>query len=373
MGSTPLGREAFTSAPISVNAIKKTNKQQRMDFPPSGDPYDVQPTIETLLQYPDDVGSTNRNANYIIFTSFKQIPAKLSPGQKDAVAAAVMDAESSAGGDEWGGSGETKNATMARVAQAKQNATDNIHKVKGLKAWADSPAGASLHMQKGYTKSGTSIALYMPPSVQAKYGMQYEDAPIGFMSEAIYSIIKEIQSGAQWDEAITQAAGTVGTGLTKMGIKMLDTVVPGAKDLIAMERGTIIAPRTEVMFQGIGKRNFTFNFTFIPKSRPETKTVDKIIKEFKRAMTPAFKIGRGVRELNFPEMFQIAYMHYENENEYINKIGRCFLEDATVSYGGEKFITFEPDSKGAPPNKITLALTFKEIEVMDQTKIMAGY
>ena len=47
--------------------------------------------------------------------------------------------------------------------------------------------------------------------------------------------------------------------------------------------------------------------------------------------------------------------------------------DILTAYGGEKFVTFNPTPKGAPPNKITLALTFKEIEVMDQTRIAQGY
>ena len=233
----------------------------------------------------------------------------------------------------------------------------------------------SLHMKKGHTKSGTTIALYMPPSVNAKYAMQYDDPPIGVMSEAIYGIIKDIQAGIQWDKALKNNAGTVGTGLTQMGLKMIDTVIPGAKDLVAMERGMIIAPRTEVMFQGISKRSFSFNFVFIPKSREETETIDKIIYEFKKGMTPAFRGNLGtVRELNYPDMFGITYMHMGNENQFINKIGKCFLESADVSYGGERFVTFDPvGNRGAPPNKITLALSFREIEIMDQSKINQGY
>ena len=165
------------------------------------------------------------------------------------------------------------------------------------------------------------------------------------MRLVIYSFIKDVQAGASWDQAAKQNAGPVGTGLTRMGLGFLDAAIPGTKDLVAMERGTIIAPRTEVMFQGISKRTFSFSFTFIPKSEDETKTIDKIIYEFKRAMTPAFKneATGNVRELNFPEMFSIAYMHQNVENQYINKIGRCFLESCDVSFGGERFVTFEPN------------------------------
>ena len=276
------------------------------------------PPKPVLLQYPDDIGDNDRNANYILFTTYKRIPQKFTPNDSqqkklDKIKSDIQSMQSDESGVDHDKAIASSKANLKRTkkgfetAQAAMNAR-NV------------PPNASLHMKQGYSKSGTTIALYMPPSVTANYKMQYDDAPIGFVSDAIYSIIKDIQGGTQWDDAVSKNSETLGTGLTQMGLKMLDNVIPGAKDLTAMHRGTVIAPRTEVMFQGISKRNFTFNFTFIPKSREETETVDKIIHEFKMAMTPAFKSGHGVRELNFPEMFQIAYWHAGMENGYLNSI-----------------------------------------------------
>ena len=349
-----------------VKNAKKTAKTPAPVKPP--------PRKPILLQYPDNIGDDVRNANYIMFTTYKRFPQKFegNPAQKANAARLQKQIDEMKAPPVGIGDGYTakqiasaeKNLERVEKGYATAQAVANARKI---------PPNASLHMKRGYQKAGCTIALYMPPSVTANYKMQYDDAPIGHVSEAIYSVIKDIQGGTQWDEAMSKNAETLGTGLTQMGLKMLDTVVPGAKDLTAMERGTIIAPRTEVMFQGISKRTFTFNFTFIPKSREETETVDKIIHEFKMAMTPAFKSGHGVRELNFPEMFQIAYWLAGMENGYLNKIGRCFLESADVSYGGEKFVTFNPTPKGAPPNKITLALSFREIEIVEQSKIDQGY
>ena len=304
------------------------------------------------LQYPADIGASNRTANYMLFTTYKRHPAKLKqpssgdfflPQDKGVIEKGELD---------------------RRMASPEHRANARAKTVPGKE---------SLHMKQGHTKSGTTIALYMPATVNAKYAMKYDDAPVGFVADAIYSIIKDIQAGAAASDAIKKNAGKAGTGVQQLGLKMIDAAIPGAKDLVAMERGMIIAPRTEVMFQGINKRTFSFNFTFIPKSNTETETIDKIIYEFKRAMTPAFKTPNSVRELNFPEMFAIAYMHREIENQYINKIGKCFLENCSVAYGGERFVTFAPTKKGAAPNKIFMNLNFREIEIVEQSRIDQGY
>ena len=181
-------------------------------------------------------------------------------------------------------------------------------------------------------------------------------------------------------EALKSQAGNAGTGLMNMGLNMLNQVLPGAKDLVAIERGTIIAPRMEVMFRGIGKRSFEFQFTMIPKNEDETKQIYNIVREFKRAMTPSFRMSGSVRELSFPDQFQIDYMHIDKQNTFLNKIGRCYLESADVTYGGDKYITHEFEEQltkggpsGAPPSKIALSLSFKEIETMDRSRIEEGF
>ena len=360
-----------TFLPIPTAVTRKSNQTKKFESRATTDKKQgINPTpkgsLEQYLQYPSDIGTSAQTANYILFTTYKRTPAKMDFSKDPKIAEMTAVADSVEGVDQKG---------AAEIRDKIEKRKKRLYTAHGAETLKRTPGDTSLHMRQGHTKSGTTIALYMPPSVNAKYNIPYDDKPIGFMSEAIYSFIKDVQAGASWDQAAKQNAGPVGTGLTRMGLGFLDAAIPGTKDLAAMERGTIIAPRTEVMFQGISKRTFSFSFTFIPKSEDETKTIDKIIYEFKRAMTPAFKneATGNVRELNFPEMFSIAYMHQNVENQYINKIGRCFLESCDVSYGGERFVTFEPNEKGAPPNKITMALSFREIEIVDQAKIDKGF
>jgi len=154
---------------------------------------------------------------------------------------------------------------------------------------------------------------------------------------------------------------------------MIDKVIPGAKDLYAIESGTIMTPRTEMMFRGIGRRSFSFSFTFIPKDSTETEMVHNIVKEFKVGMTPSFKVAGSTREMTIPDVFSVQYMHINGPNNYINKIGKCYLKTMDVTYGGDKFVTYNADATGAPPQKTTISLSFQELEVLDRANMEDGF
>ena len=149
------------------------------------------------------------------------------------------------------------------------------------------------------------------------------------------------------------------------------------EDIYAQQTGAIIAPRMEMFFKGIGRRSFSFTFTFIPKDRTETKIVHDIIKEFKVGMSATFTTQGSTRDIKIPDMFSIQYMHINSQNQYINRIGKCYLKTIDVSYGGDKFVTYNEDLSaeldGVAPQKTTINLSFQEIEIMDRSNIEDGF
>jgi len=58
------------------------------------------------------------------------------------------------------------------------------------------------------------------------------------------------------------------------------------------------------------------------------------------------------------------------ENQYMNKIGKCALTSINVTYGGERFTTF--DGMDAPV-QVNLTLAFKELQLQDSKSLAAGY
>ena len=322
---------------------------------------------ETLLLYPSDVGTNMHQASYILFARHSVSGAKVKPPKKAPKVEPVYKVEF---GD---------NVIDKAATRKKQQESDANHEAKEGQETGRGGAGAggastSLTLQRrNIQKTGTAIGLYMPPSVNVSYNMDYSEGEIGVMGEALYGLFKDYQDGKLGMDSINKAAGLAGTGLEKMGVGMIDKILPGAKDLYAIEQGAIITPRTEMMFRGTGRRSFSFSFTFIPKSAEETQIVHKIIKEFKIGMSPTFKTSGSTREMTIPDVFSVQYMHINGPNNYINKIGKCYLKTMDVSYGGDKFVTYNADDEGAPPQKTTISLSFQELEIMDRTLVEAGY
>ena len=129
----------------------------------------------------------------------------------------------------------------------------------------------------------------------------------------------------------------------------------------------------ELMFNGIGRRQFSYEFTFMPRSSNEAWMVQDIVKEFKLNMAANFTSNnKGVtsfREMYLPNTFSIQYQYMGHPNDNLHKISECVLESADVTYGGERYQTHA----GGVPQTTKLALKFKELEIITKDLVEQGY
>ena len=152
-------------------------------------------------------------------------------------------------------------------------------------------------------------------------------------------------------------------------IAALDVAAPGSKAVAQIQTGRAITPKMELMFNGIGRREFSYEFTFIPKSPQEADVVQRIVYQFKYHMASDYIEGSGQREMEIPSTFDISYQYLGKENPYLNKISTCFLESVGVEYGGDRFQTY---AEGVP-QQTKLSLKFKEMEIITKSRIAEGY
>ena len=215
-----------------------------------------------------------------------------------------------------------------------------------------------------------SIALYMPPSVQVSYGADYQDSEIGVFAQLGSMAIQAFKEEADWRTTVSGMVDAGAIGIEKALLATLDTVAPGSKVVSQIQTGRAITPRMELMFNGIGRREFSYEFNFMPRSVQEATQVYKIIKEFKKNMAANFTEDGGFREMYLPNTFLIEYMHMEGKrNDNLNKVSECVLESVNVTYGGDKFQT-HPDGV---PQSTKMSLKFKELEIITRDMIEQGF
>ena len=313
-----------------------------------------------ILRYPMDVGVAPDQGHWIIFDIFQQDSAQLK-AQKitksvKSKAAAAQAAAAVGGSDDFF---DAVGAGIEKVATVKQTGANSIQ-VK----------------RESTRRLDSTIALYMPPSVSVTYGAKYADQDIARSVETGVSAFEAFTSTAGFGEALGAAGATAGLGLAGTGVQTLfDKLTPaGAKAMAEISMGAIISPRMELMFEGIQRRTFSFNFTFIPKSEPEAEKVEQIVKLFKKHMSSNYGSNGmggvdGVREMEIPDFFNIEYMYRGGRNTHLNRIKQCVLTKADIDYGADRWHAFE----NGQPQTTKLALSFSELEIITKDYIEQGY
>ena len=227
------------------------------------------------------------------------------------------------------------------------------------------------------TRLDTAISMYMPASVSVSYGADYVDTPIGVgTSELNKAGNVDLQSDAG-RETIKSGLKNVGAAVKREGIDSLGKLdgLSGIREVAEMRDGVIFADRMELAFKGIGKRQFSFDFKMMPRSQAEADEIRDIIYAFKFNMMPEYVGTTKGNQMKIPNTFDIQYMYQNAENNYLNKISTCFLKDMSVTYGGDRYKTFDQSSPdaGAPPIETTIKLEFREIEMISRERIAEGF
>ena len=225
----------------------------------------------------------------------------------------------------------------------------------------------------------TAIALYMPAQVQVTYGAKYTDTEVSALAGALGQAVGDMSAGASLSDTYNKVIPMVTEGLQKkallMGADLLDGIgISGAREAIEIGRAEVIADRMQLAFKGVDRRAFQYTFKMIPRNSREADEIKKMVSAFKFNMMPEYKEGTQRDTLNYPATFNIEYHYRGKQNTYLNRVSECFLENMQVSYGGDRYKTFDPhNSEGAPPVETTITLAFKEIEIMHREKMKDGF
>ena len=249
-------------------------------------------------------------------------------------------------------------------------------KVKGASRFG----GSTIFLSRKPTKRLTSaIAMFMPASVTTTYTANYTDTEIGGGTEDILNAFNQAGAG-DLEGAVRSAFNTTDAlkeGLTKMGLAAVSALpigLAGLREGAEAKAGSVISDRLELAFKGINKRQFQYTFKMIPRSREEAEEIRKIIFTFKQNMLPEFVGGnRAGRKLRVPNTFDIRYMYAGNANEFLHHISTCVLESMNVTYGGDRYKTFEAQGDGAPPVETSITLNFKEMELITRERVFEGF
>lgn len=360
------------------------------------------------LQYPENVEGDPMQGHYILFHINKFHPGKItseSAGGRKTMQN-IIDSQNK---EVEGKGGRTLFALRgvnaeegAGIAARVMGLNNRAVRFRETGSKSSAISGAAPHF--GYKNSfppskrvTTSIALYMPPNVSVSYTPNYSDVNVGGFAGALVGTVDMIENwltSGKSGNADTPVWDNIMDGFKSGMAKTVDALVPGARALSQISAGRIISNKMELSFEGVNRREFNYTFVFIPKSEKEAQLIEKIIWMFKYHSLPEFaqsknnvtnlktgqtdtEIGVTGRSMTIPDSFDIEYMYQGQINHMLNKISTCFCTNVSVQYGGDRFTAYDQTDglfgKGNPPQRTTLTLSFKELEIMTKNRIGQGF
>ena len=341
-----------------------------------------------VLNYPLDIDDPSGSGHYIIFRINVQSKGKLEINEAKTTVKkfeedlkAELNIELKQKQEDYKKRGNTEIATLTQRKRTKIR--EDLLKKLGIvdfdktKAKADSGTGgkkdsSSIQLQNPTTKRiDTAIALYMPQQISTSYQAKYSEDEIGIVAETVSGAVLSAMSGGGFGSVAKTAFAGLEEGAKQFLQKGAEMVAPGATAMMAIHQGKVITPKLELMFKGVGRRSFSYEFNFIPKSEKEAIEVEKIVKEFKFQMSADFDGGgaQGQRRMTIPSNFDIEYMYKGQGNKHLHKISTCVLEKMDVTYGGDKFVAYA----GGRPQSTKISLSFSEMEIITKKRIEDNY
>lgn len=229
-------------------------------------------------------------------------------------------------------------------------------------------------------ETGTIIRLYVPDTVNVQYSAGYDDLSLAGVLGKPYFIA---QAGVSLFDKYKNSSGTGGVDMAKLAnsvgddpfVRQIVGNFLGGADagrLLTGAVGQALNPQMQVIFSSVGFRTFQFDFTLTPYSQEEAIQIKKIVEAFKMAGAPEIQknpiFGQGMF-FKVPDRFQIRFLYNGRRNENVHRIAECVLENIAVDYAPMGWATFGDGN----PVQTKLTLQFKEVEIIDKTRIKQGF
>jgi hypothetical protein len=306
-----------------------------------------------ILQYPRDLNS-NQKGHVVQFTIYDVRPAnitdaaaKLDTGITKAKAAVTNLINNPGTVISSGLSSAAQSVTNAynNASTSINNAisaVENFSAKDSLVSLQNDLQNVDINFQPSADVFNTSISLYMPETVNFTYDVHYNDNMTLADAAKGLPLIGKIAGFLQDNQA--------------------------AKALL-YKNGFVFNPQQQVMFEGVGFREYQMDFVFTPYSPQEAATVNNIIKAFRRAASPTKITEAAGMFFRPPSVFEVEFHFNGNINPNLNKIKRSVLKNVNVDYAPNGWAAYD----NGQPVQTKMTLQFMELELVTRADIEGGF
>ena len=202
-----------------------------------------------------------------------------------------------------------------------------------------------------------SVALPVPAGLVEYYDNKWDTPDLGVIGDIADAFTRK--DGSLYDTV----ASTTGAGIRRA----IGSVSDAAGVAISQGLGSIPNPNVTAAFRGPNLRQFSFSWTFAPKTEAESKKIQAIVRRIKKRILPVMNSGTtsllGYPSLIQPLLFPKVTAMGDDGKESVGHLfefKKCAMPRMNVSYSPTGIPTF---FKGTNlPTFVQLSITLVEIE-----------
>ena len=248
-----------------------------------------------------------------------------------------------------------------------------------------------LTISQKYVDARQYISLYMPDTLNATYNANYEEMSLTQDLGALLTTLRAADSAAgnlsengdfsSISSALSSLGNSIGTdpNVSQALSGLLDVTgaqIPGINTqnlttLLQKAQGFALNPQLQMVYRGTGLRTFQLSFTFTPKSKDESYSVNNIINRFRFYAAPSLSDTTKSSSSNEnmflipPAVFNLSFFINGTESKILPKYGDCVLESIDINNAPNGLAVYDNGSMV----QTQLNLSFKELDILTRDKI----
>jgi len=220
------------------------------------------------------------------------------------------------------------------------------------------------------------VDMYIPISLQIDDNVQYDNAQLGIMGQALLSgmaqngeiisaIGKSMSEGTS--DVFNLFGGNLGEEAARLAAIRVSGKLPKIQNAVSVSQQRAINPNVRAIFRGVNLRQFSFTFKMIPTSEREAIEISNIIRFFRIEVYPESKVAgnHGSVMYKFPNVFDISFK-YGGGSAKIPRLNKCFLTGVQSNFNPTQ-ASFHQDGY---PSEVDLTLRFLEIRTLDKQDVL---
>ena len=240
------------------------------------------------------------------------------------------------------------------------------------------------------------ILLPIPDNVSYTDGPQWSDQSVNALGKFGAEVIANMVSGKS-EEASKSVAALASSAQVGVLKSILGKIGVDPNALSQNVGGKIANPYLQQIFQGVGMRQFDFNWKLVPRNEKEQKSITKIINTLRRNILPGFSddfsentaFGNALQPdtledgsstptqvdkwLTVPNIFNLKWKCRGTEIKSLPKLKQCVCKNISVQYTPDGVWASHMMGGSPQPIAYNLTMSFGEMSIVTNSDVVAGF